>query len=151
MKFDRLYNDKKTLRTTIIALLIVSALMLPAIAEINTTGTYFWISPTNNIYADASNNITISINVTNAPETFAWKLKLGFNATVLSLVDATEGNWLTNVNSSTFFQYVDAGGYLVIESTFTKNVPSGASGNGWLCDVEFHVDASGRSELGATR
>ena len=147
MKFDSRYDNKKTLRTTIIALLIVSALLIPAIAEINTTGTYFWISPVRNIYADPTENIEIAINVANAPETFAWGLKLEYDDSVLSLVTADEGDWLTNVNSSTFFSYLDAAGTVIIEDTFTKNVPSGASGDGWLCNVTFTVDTAGRSGL----
>jgi len=146
MKLDSVYHSKKTLTTTIIALLIVTAIMLPAIGEINTTGTYFWISPTDNIYNVVSNNITISINIANAPETFAWGLKLEYNASALSLVSASNGTWLSSVNH-TFFDYVDKVGYVIIEESYDVPTVTGPSGNGWLCNVTFHVYTAGRSKL----
>jgi len=146
MKFDSLYCNKKTLRTTIIALLLVSAFLIPAIAEINTRGTYFWISPERNIYADPSENIEIAINIANAPETFAWGLKLEYNASVLSLVSVSKGTWLSSINQ-TFFDYKVNGGNVAIEESFVVDVAMGASNGGWLCNVTFHVDTAGRSKL----
>ena len=146
MKFDSLYCDKKTLRTTIIALLLVSAFMLPAIAEINTTGTYFWIDSPRNIYEDVGGSITIDIKIANALETFAWGLNLGYDTSVLTFVSASKGTWLSSINS-TFFDYKVNVGYVTIEETFAVDVATGASGNGLLCSVTFDVATAGRSEL----
>jgi len=150
MKIDRLYHGKKTLRTTIIALLIVGAFLLPAVAEINKVGTYFWIDPERNIYGDPGGAFSIAINIANAPTTYAWGLKLSYNTTVLNVTGASEGDWLSGAGSTSFFSTppaaANAQGYIAIEDTLI-GPSAGANGNGWLCNVTFQILAVGRSAL----
>jgi len=150
MKFDSLYHGKKTLRTTIIALLIVGAFLLPAVAEINKVGTYFWIDPERNIYGDPGGAFSIAIKIANAPTTYAWGLKLSYNTTVLNVTGASEGDWLSGAGSTSFFSTplatANAQGYIVIEDTLI-GASAGASNNGRLCNVTFQILAVGRSDL----
>jgi hypothetical protein len=125
--------------------------MLPAIAEVNKVGTYFWINPERNIYGDVTDTFDIEINIANAPATFAWGLKLSWNTSVLNVTGASEGTFLSQGMYPTSFFSTPPGvangvGSMAIECTAITPNP-GNSGNGWLCNVTFLVVGSGRSAL----
>jgi hypothetical protein len=142
----------KNLWTSIVTVILIIAAMVPLIAqaEINTTGTYFWISPTGNINQANGQNFTISINIQNAPATYAWNLILAFDNNTVHVVQATEGSWLSSVNTNTTFiktAYATANkqGWTALGCSFYGNVVGGASGSGTLCTVKFNVLAAGKT------
>jgi hypothetical protein len=152
MKLASLSYCKK-LQTLIITMLLVGSIMIPiaAYAEINSTGTYFWVSPSTNIVETPTQNITIDVMIEDAPETYAWEFSLRFNNTALSVVKVDEGPWLASGGKSTSFFYTslataNAQGSLTVGCTLIGEVP-GASDDGVLCTITFTVLDCGRSEL----
>lgn len=127
-------------------MILIIATMVPIIteAEINKTGTYFSVIPERNIVESNCTEFTVDINITNAPETYAWEVYLGFDDSVLNFVNAKQGPWLASFapygELNTTFAYLNKTGYVGISCLFKGPISPGASGNGRLCNVTFHVE-----------
>ena len=61
----------KSLWTSIVAMLLIISALVPLIAEaeINSTGTYFWVDPQENIVKSVSTLFSVDIMIENAPTT----------------------------------------------------------------------------------
>jgi hypothetical protein len=120
-------------------------------AVINSTGTYFEVIPTSNIYQTQGKNINVQINVTNAPaHVYSWQLELYYNASVLHFVSAVNGSFIPyriGVNASYFDYSVRSTAnaqinYTDIAMTYVGSTLGSGPGNGWLCNVTFTVVAT---------
>ena len=92
-------------------------------------------------------DFTVNISISNVANLYAWECKLGWNATVLDLVNVTEGAFFKKMGS-TFFNYGlnETFGHVVIDCTLLGNV-AGANGSGVLASMQFHVKNEGTCEL----
>jgi hypothetical protein len=131
----------------IISILIVIAIIL-AFLFINKTTSLA------TVYVDpqttekvVGQNFTVNISVSDIANLYGWEFKLGWNLTILDLVNVTEGAFLKS-GRPTFFTYRlnVTGSYVLIDCTLLGNV-TGASGNGVLASIEFHVKESGTCDL----
>ena len=155
MKLNGLYYWKNLKIYTVLMLLFVS-IMLPIVteAEINSTGTYFEVSPPRNIVAANDTDITIDINIVDAPDndTLGWGLTLDWDKTVLEVTNVQEGPFLSSVNVTSFFftslTAAQAAGSIDIGCSIIAEAPKDlAGGSGKLCNVTFHVISVGSSPL----
>ncbi|MEM2518245.1 MAG: cohesin domain-containing protein, partial [Candidatus Bathyarchaeia archaeon] len=92
-------------------------------------------------------NFTINVDVSNVTDLYGWEFKLGWNITVLDVVEVYEGTFLKNVGD-TFFAYKvnSTAGYIIADCTLLGMV-QGASGNGTLATIKFYVKYGGDSVL----
>lgn len=111
-------------------------------------------SSTTTIYVDPQTslgiidqNFTVNINISDVVDLYGWEFKLGWNATILDVVDVREGSFLKS-SSDTFFTFKvnNTAGYILADCTLLGNTP-GVTGNGTLATVEFHVETFGECIL----
>jgi len=114
--------------------------------ETNSSTATIYVDPQTTVGAVAQ-NFTVNINISNVTDLYGWEFKLGWNTTVLDVVEVYEGPFLKNV-SNTFFIYKvnSTAGYILVDCTFLGIVP-GVSGNGTLANVKFYVKSIGDSVL----
>ena len=157
MKSSSKLFRKSLWTSSIVTMLLIISVMVPMVAEvaeaeINTTGTYFWVDPKDNKVEPYCTVFPVNIMIESADETWAWEATLNFNQTVLGVMSVTEGPWLSEsgAKDTTFFttSWVEANetGTISIGCTLLGDVP-GASGSGLLCTINFHVEYCGRSPL----
>jgi len=102
MRLNSLHYTKKSLWLPI-ALMLIIATMVPIITgEINKSGTYFSVEPERNIGGANGTQFTVNITITDAPNTYAWEVYLGYNSSVLSIGigDVKQGPWLASATTS---------------------------------------------------
>jgi len=99
------------------------------------------------IIGGVGQNFTVNIDISSVTDLYGWEFKLGWNTTVLDVVEAYEGTFLKNV-ADTFFTYKvnSTAGYIIADCTLLGMV-QGASGNGTLAAVKFYVKYRGESVL----
>ncbi|MGQ9460263.1 MAG: CARDB domain-containing protein [Candidatus Bathyarchaeaceae archaeon] len=147
---------RKSFCASIVAMLLITAVMVPIVsevaqAEINSTGTYFWVSPSANIFKSQSSKFNVTIMIEDAPETYAWEATLKFNNNTLGVMRIFEGPWLSTIGNTAFFStslvVANKTGTLSFGCTLVGDVGAGATGDGELCKIEFHVETCGTSPL----
>ena len=146
--------NSKNMSTSIILMLLISLAMVPIVAEaeINSTGTYFWVDPKENIVEPYCTPFPVNIMIENAPETYAWEATLEFDNNTLGVMSISEGTWLSQAGAKNTAFYttplVDANktGTMSFGCTLIGDVP-GTDGSGLLCTIVFHVEVCGRSPL----
>jgi hypothetical protein len=140
-------------------ILIISAMVPIITAEINSTGTYFWLSPTTPI-VQASGTFSVNIMIAGAPPTWSWQATLNFNKTVLGVLKTiTEGSWLSSSGAKRTQGIVaNANANSTGSLTFGDTLVNGTSphilyasnqtsGSGTLCTITFTIKAAGNSPL----
>jgi hypothetical protein len=92
-------------------------------------------------------NFTINITISHVSRLYGWEVKIGWNASVLDLVDVIEGSFLKNAGP-TFLTHVTnvASGYSLIDCTL-KGAVAGVDGQGVLVRAQFHVKIGGACDL----
>ena len=99
------------------------------------------------VTAGMGENFIISVNISNVTDLFGWEFKLGWNASILEVVDVIEGDFLKSGGETFFYPRINNTiGYVIVDCTLLGNVP-GVSGDGLLAVVEFYVKAEGESIL----
>lgn len=93
-------------------------------------------------------DFSVDVKISNVIDLYGWGIKLRWNATVLEVVNATEGSFLRN-NGTTFFTYDTNAtvGNIVVDCTLLGN-RTGVNGSGTLVTIQFHVKESGDCILG---
>ena len=100
-----------------------------------------------NSSAPIGQDFTVNINVSNATDLYGWEFKLGWNSTILQLLNITEGSFLKNTGA-TFFTYNQnaTGPHIIVDCTRLVDLPE-ASGSGVLATATFHVQQLGSCDL----
>lgn len=89
----------------------------------------------------------ISINVSQVIDLYGWQSKLKWNATILEVVNVTEGSFLRNGGSTYFVPITNnTVGFLLIDCTLYEAL-TGINGSGRLATIQFHVKQSGHCRL----
>lgn len=104
------------------------------------------VSPSS-IVASTSQDFNIDVMVNDVTDLYGWEFRLAWDATLLDVVNAAEGQFLEN-HGSTYFTYnVNASiGRMAVDCTLLGEV-LGASGSGLLATVTFHVKSVGQCLL----
>ncbi len=100
-----------------------------------------------NSHAAIGQNITVNIDVSNVTDLYGWELKLGWNNTILELLNATEGPFLKS-NGATFFtsKINSTDPHIIVDCTRLVDLPE-ANGNGTLTTITFQVLQLGNCDL----
>jgi hypothetical protein len=114
--------------------------------ESSSTSTLVYVDPEVSVGA-VGQNFTINVNISNVTDLYGWEFKLGWNTTILDIVEVYEGPFLKNV-ADTFFTYKvnSTAGYIIADCTLLGTV-LGASGDGTLATLKFYVKSKGDSVL----
>jgi len=92
-------------------------------------------------------DFTISINISDIADLYGWQLRLRWNATVLSAVNATEGSFLRKGGDTLFVSKINnTAGHIIIDCTLLGDQP-GVSGKGQLATIQFQVKERGACSL----
>jgi len=94
-----------------------------------------------------SNNFTVDVKILNATNVYAFKFKLSFDPTIIEGMVITEGTLLSSVGPTTILQSQinNTAGFVLFELTLTGS--AGASGEGILATIIFHVVGLGATDL----
>lgn len=98
-------------------------------------------------WENVGQNFTVGICISNVDDLYGWEFNMGWNSTVLDVVDVSEGAFLKS-GGNTFFTYKinDTLGYVIVDCTLLGNV-SGVSGSGTLATIKFYVKTVGECPL----
>jgi len=99
------------------------------------------------VTASIGQNFSIDVKIVNVFDLYGWEFKLGWNLSLLDLVNAVEGPFL-KARGSTYFTYKHnaTGGYLIADCTLLGMV-HGVSGSGILATITFYVKNCGECPL----
>jgi len=115
-------------------------------AEPSSTSALVYVDPEVSVGA-VGQNFTINVKISNVTDLYGWEFKLGWNTTILDVVEVYEGPFLKNVADTFFtFKVNNTAGYMIADCTLLGMVP-GASGDGTLATVTFYVKSKGDSVL----
>jgi len=130
--------------------LTVLALTLPVgwqlVKDSGTSDATVFVSPSQ-IEMRINQTFQASINVSGVVDLYGWEFKLGYNTSLLELVDIAEGSFL-NSSRDTYFvpKVMSTDGYVLAGCTSLRNV-TGVDGNGTLVTVEFRAKKLGSCTL----
>ncbi len=106
------------------------------------SSTIISVEPNETIVGSRRENFIIDINITDAQDTYAWHFRLNWNASVLNIIDITEGTFLSQgVPDTTFIAYdihYDEG-WALVGNTFLGEPASYPTGNGTLAIINFNA------------
>jgi hypothetical protein len=106
------------------------------------------VSPST-VTVDAGQSFSINVTISSVSDLYGWQFALNWSASLLDLVNVTEGPFLESGGSnSTYFNYnlnATAGNFIA-DSTLLGDVP-GVSGSGVLATITFYVKNGGQCPL----
>ena len=93
------------------------------------------------------NNFTVDVKILNATNVYTFMFKLTFDPTIVEGMSISEGAFLSSAGTTTILQsQIDnTAGFALFELTLTGT--SGASGEGILATIAFHVIGLGATDL----
>jgi hypothetical protein len=133
-------------KTIIIAFVIIVILIVAVVAYLFINRTAVYVDP-QTIKEAVNHDFQINITVSNVANLYGWYFKLGWNATLLGLVNVTEGPFLKSIQQTIFSYKLNETNYhVVVDCSYMGDVP-GANGNGVLAMIRFHVKEAGNCTL----
>jgi hypothetical protein len=99
------------------------------------------------VIVQVNQSFTIDIAITGVVDLYGWEFQLGWNSSLLAVLDVSEGQFLKAGGTTYFASNVnDTAGNLIVDCTLTGNVP-GVSGDGTLASITFNVSDVGECAL----
>jgi len=141
--------NPKTVAICLAVLIFASVLAASAILTTGESGTsevtVFLVPSRANVRVNQT--FDVSINVSLVSDLYGWEFKLGYNNSLLEIVNFTEGSFLNSIRDTYFVPKVmSADDYILAGCTSLRNV-AGVSGNGTLATVEFRAKKLGSCTL----
>ncbi len=166
---------EKLLGLSIVMILLFNMTMVLTVPRARAQSTYIYVDPSEVTGVLLGQSFVVNINVSEAPSTYGWGIHLGWDPGLLELVkiwdpywggewvNVTEGafldrrywtpfGWMKEYPTVFFYDPLDEAndkGEIMIGCTLSGEVPmiNWASGNGWLCSLNFTVQAEGSTLL----
>ena len=137
-------NKKITIAVSLLCTLII---VLTFVIMWNMSSPTALIIDPQTIQAAKGQNFTIKINVSNVVDLYGWRFKLGWNRTILEVVEITEDSFLRNRGETFFISKANnTAGYIQVDCTLLGNLP-GVNGSGTLATIRFFVKNTGSCDL----
>lgn len=156
MRLSSGFHCKNVLWVFIIMALLAGGTMINLTSA--TPATHFFADPAEVKDVEPGGNFLINVNVAEAPPTYAWEITLSWDPSLLELNEIKQGDFLHRWYWDdwdqmwyplypTTFAYADMSGanlngQIKVGCSLQGNVPW-ASGNGWLCSLNFTVESGG--------
>jgi len=111
-------------------------------------------SPSTKVYVDpttveraVSQNFTVSIYASSVTDLYGWEFKLGWNQTILDLVNVMEGTFLKEKGPTFLTSKLNSTiGYVLVDCSLLGDT-TGVNGTGLLASIEFQVKETGNCKL----
>jgi len=129
-------------------LLLIMLFSASVLTELSMSApTTVFVSPPSNTVA-VGQTFFVDIRISAVSDLYGWEFKLGWNPSLLDVVDVIEGSFLKQGGRETFFtkSIYNAEGYILVDCTLLGSVP-GVSGDGTLASVKFYAEKEGYSVL----
>ena len=149
-------NFMHTKGKTLFSIFLIAFLLISTnkvnVALASPETTYFYVDPPEVRDVQLGDPFWISINVTEAPETYLWEVHISWDPDLLEAYFKLEGDFLkrgvytTTFVSSPSFDEANVEGEIMVGCSLFGDVPW-ASGDGWLFTLGFNVTAEGSSVL----
>lgn len=112
-----------------------------------TQTTTVYVSPSK-VYETVGNSFSVSIEISDVTDLFGWEFKFWWDTTLLSLMNVTEGSFLT-AGGQTFFTYKlnSTASYVLVDCTLLGGNITGVTGNGTLAYITLKVNSVGECPL----
>ena len=139
--------NKKIILTLASSLLIITGIIAAyLLTNMTNPGTTVYVTP-DKVVRSIDGDFSVNISISNVANLYAWECKLGWNASVMDLVNVTEGSFLEKAGA-TFFDYRlnETFSHVVIDCTLLGNL-AGVDGNGVLASIQLHVKNEGTCDL----
>jgi len=156
MRLSSAFHCKKVLWAFIIMALLAGGTMVNLGSA--TPATHLFVDPAEVRDVEPGGNFVINVNVTEAPLTYGWEISLSWDSALLELNEIKQGDFLHRWYWDewdekwyplypTTFAYADMSeanlnGQIKVGCTLQGDVPW-ATGNGWLCSLNFTVESAG--------
>jgi len=113
---------------------------------LNSSDAIVFVSPSS-VNVNVNQAFQMAIGVSGVSDLYGWEFKLGYNTSLLEMVNTVEGSFL-NGSRDTYFvpKVMSTDGYILAGCTSLRNV-AGVSGNGTLAAVEFRAKTLGSCTL----
>jgi len=140
-------KKKIILIISLLAILTVAVTLVYMITKTPTSPTVLYVDP-KTIGRTLGQDFIININISNVTDLYGWRFKLRWNATILDVVNVTEGAFLKNGGETYLVppKINNTAGYIALDCTLLEDIP-GIDGNGALATIQFHVKESGSCDL----
>jgi PKD repeat protein len=151
----------------VMVLIIIGATMAKVVNVTSAPSpTTIFADPTEVSNALPGNTFLIRINISEAPPTYAWQFRLGWDRTLLNVSSVEEGDFLHRWQVNPFpppdylplyqtslvktpLDEANAKGEILVTCTLQASLPTGqwANGSGWLSSLNFTVKSTGSTLL----
>jgi hypothetical protein len=142
-------NRKAITVVLLVAILVVVAVVYVILSSPPSTsarGALLFVEP-KTVQLTVGQSFTINIGISNVVDLYGWELKLGWNASLLSLVGADEGPFLrVGGNTSLAYHLNVTDMHVMADCNLEGHIP-GVSGNGTLATVMFNTKNVGECTL----
>lgn len=137
---------KNLLGPSILMILIVVLNMVSMIPTARAPATYIYVNPAEVINIAPGGILPkIKVNVTNAPSTYAWEIRLDWDSALLNLSQVKEGNFLSGTGSTSFMytplDEANLNGEVIVSCALLGTTPSPGGADKYLCYFGFKVKA----------
>jgi len=137
--------NRKAFVTSLMLIVSVAALTLILTGESSPEPSVF-VSPPS-IAVNVNQTFELDINVSEASDLYGWEFKLGWNPTLLDVVNVTENSFLSTGGETYIVSKVNnVEGYILVGCTLLRNI-TGVNGNGTAATVEFKAERAGSTTL----
>ena len=169
MKLFSLFWCKKKLWTTVVVMvfIIIGATMTKLVNVTSApSATTIFADPPEVSNVEPGDTFLIRINVSEAPPSYAWAFRLGWDRTLLNVSGVEEGDFLHRWQSNPFpppdylplyptsrsvtpLDEANVKGEIYVSCALQGNLAIGdwATGNGWLVTLNFTVESTGSTLL----
>ena len=144
----KVVNKKLLLPILMCAILIsiVTASTIILVKQDSSSAAVVFVSPFN-ANVRVNQTFEVEINVFAVSDLYGWEFKLGYNTSLLEIVNITEGSFLKSSRDTySVSKNMSTDGYVLAGCTSLRNV-AGVSGNGTLATVEFLAKKLGSCTL----
>jgi len=163
MRLSSIFHGKKSVLWAFIIMALLAGGTMLNVASANPATPHFYADPAEVKDVEPGGNFLINVYVADVPVTkpaYAWEISLNWDPALLELDEIKQGDFLHRWDEwdgeryplyPTAFAYTDMSeanldGQTKIGCSLQGNVPW-ASGNGWLCSLNFTVEAGGLCSL----
>jgi hypothetical protein len=130
-------------------LMYISFSLVPFVAHSSPTTT-FYVDPSSIIDQNLApgSSFTVSVNVADAVDLFAWQVYMSWNTALLNATEIIFGDFLAGQPEGTtqVSHIKNAEGYMVVGES-TIGTYTGLNGNGWLFSATFLIGTIGETVL----
>ena len=131
-----------------ILVVVVAYVILSSHQPTSAPATQLFVEP-ETVQGTIGQDLTLNVSISNVTDLYGWEFYLGWNSSLLSLVNVNEGPFLKS-GGNTYFTYTlnttTTDEHVIVDCTLEGQIP-GVSGNGTLATVTLNTTNAGECPL----